>query len=352
MAISKENAIKAYKVFSKDWSCRGYQYEVGRTYTHHGNISICRAGFHACLNLPDCFSYYPFKASDVKVAEVSVWGSIQYQAGDTKLCASRIRIEKELDWDNVLRLCNSGYQNSGAWNSGDHNSGSRNSGNQNSGNYNSGNHNSGIRNSGDYNGGSFNVGCWNYGGHNSGGSNRGNWNGGNYNGGDHNSGHYNGGGWNCGVHNSGNTNTGDYNSGNWNSGNYNSGKGNSGNWNSGDWNSGLFNTPEQEYIFMFNKPVKKSEVKRLPAIPFLYFKLTEWIPASEMTLDEKRIHPEHNVTGGYLKTYEYKEAFRKSFEKAKKCKDWQNQLANLKALPNFDAKIFEEISGIREEELV
>ena len=50
-----------------------------------------------------------------------------------------------------------------------------------------------------------------------------------------------------------------------------------------------------------------------------------------------------------LKRYEY---FRKSFEEAKCKPGWQEQLALLKAIPNFDAKIFEEISGIREEELV
>ena len=71
-----------------------------------------------------------------------------------------------------------------------------------------------------------------------------------------------------------------------------------------------------------------------------------------MSSKEKNKHPECDAIGGYLKTYSYKEAFRKSFEKAKRKPDWQKQLALLKAIPNFDVKIFEEISGIREEELV
>ena len=70
-----------------------------------------------------------------------------------------------------------------------------------------------------------------------------------------------------------------------------------------------------------------------------------------MTAEEKKHHPEYAITGGYQKQYDYKEAFRKSFEKAKQLPDWPEQLKRLKALPNFDAKVFEEISGIKEEEL-
>ena len=81
------------------------------------------------------------------------------------------------------------------------------------------------------------------------------------------------------------------------------------------------------------------------------FTLTEWIPDSKMSQQEKNQHPEYATIGGYLKKYTYKEAFRKSFEEAKQLPDWPEQLEKLKSLPNFDAKIFEEISGITTEEL-
>ena len=182
-------------------------------------------------------------------------------------------------------------------------------------------------------------------------------NSGNRNSGDFNSGDWNSGDWNSGNRNSGDFNTGDWNSGernsgNINSGNFNSGNFNSGNWNSGNWNSGFFNTSKQEYIFLFNKPVKKSALENVRFPDFLYFELTEWVPLKKMTPGEKNMHPGAEIAGGYLKTYEYKEAFRKSFEEAKRKEDWPQQLALLKAIPNFDAKIFEEISGINEEELV
>ena len=282
MAISKKNAIKAYKVFNKDWTCKGFQYEVGKEYRHKGKIQICESGFHSCEKLSDCFNYYPFQPSEIKVAEVLAWGDVKHEESSSKICSSRIEITKELEWAEVLKICNSGN-----WNSGDCNSGSRNSGD-----------------------------------------------------------------WNSGDCNSGNWNSGDWNSGSRNSGDRNSGYRNSGDWNSGDRNSGYFNTPNQKYIFIFNKRIKKSISNAIRFPCFLYFELTEWVSINQMSSKEKNKHPECDAIGGYLKTYSYKEAFRKSFEMAKRKPDWQKQLALLKAIPNFDAKIFEEISGIREEELV
>ena len=133
-----------------------------------------------------------------------------------------------------------------------------------------------------------------------------------------------------------------------NTGNWNSGYCNTGDWNSGSGNSGFFNTREQKILFCFNKPTEKYEFD-FPN--FLYFALEEWIPIVDMTDEEKNAHPECDVVGGYLKVYAYKEAFRKSFLKARQGKDWQEELRKLKAIPNFDYKIFEEISGISRKEL-
>ena len=331
--VLKKNAIKAYKAFNSDLTCKGFQYEVGKEYHHKGKLELCNSGFHACPKLVDCFRFYPFREAETRVAEVLVWGKVEYEDVGVKLCASNIKVVRELAWSEVLLLynSNSGGWNSGDWNSGDWNSGSWNSGDFNSGNFNSGNHNSGDGNSGDWNSG--------------------NWNSGSFNIGNHNTGDYNTGDYNTGYGNSGNTNSGCGNTGNHNTGNHNSGHRNSGDWNSGDWNSGYLNTPAQKYSFIFNKQVEKSVLAQIKFPKFMSFTLSEWIPDSKMSQQEKKQHPEYVTTGGYLKEYTYKEAFRISFADARRKPDWPKQRQMLLDLPNFDARIFEEISGITSKEL-
>ena len=49
--------MKAIKGFNKDLTCRGFQYEEGKTY-HTERAKCCDTGFHACEHPLDCFSYY------------------------------------------------------------------------------------------------------------------------------------------------------------------------------------------------------------------------------------------------------------------------------------------------------
>jgi len=124
-----------------------------------------------------------------------------------------------------------------------------------------------------------------------------------------------------------------------NSGYRNSGDCNSGNWNSGDKNSGMFNTNEPN-VRMFNKDtsVKWEDVK-LPN--FFYFNLNEWIQEEAMTDEEKKEYPEYKITGGYLRMVEYKDAWRKAWDNAK-----LSERKKVLDLPNYDNKIFKEITGI------
>ncbi len=352
------NIVKGYKVFDKNWTCRGFKYEVGKTY-EDDVVPLCdERGFYFCKDLNDCFNYYSFNPQN-KVAEVEALGDINED--EDRCCTNKIRIVRELTWEEVLRLANSGYNNSGYGNSGDCNSGYGNSGDYNSGGNNSGYYNSGYYNSGDHNSGGYNIGDFNSGNSNSGYSNSGYSNSGNYNSGRYNSGNYNSGRYNSGNHNSGDCNSGNHNSGDCNSGNYNSGDYNSGNHNSGDYNSGnhnsgdfnktnfsngCFNTTEHK-IYLFNKASDWTyqEWLRSRAHSILYqipMKCVPvYIPLKKMTDDEKKKYPEAEVTRGYLKICDNTEEVNAWWRSLP-----QDERETVKSLPNFDKDIFKEITGI------
>ena len=233
--------MRGYKVFNPDWKCIGMQYEVGQTYKHKGNLSLCESGFHFCEKLIDCFNYYQFDPNN-KVAEIKAIGKIVN--GDNKSVTDNISIIKEISWQNVLELVNLGEGNTGLGNSG-------------------------YRNSGD---------------------------------------------------------------------------GNSGGGNGCNYETGFFNSKEGT-IRIFNKDsgLSRDEFYQKFTIPScLYFDLTEWIDSENMTDKEKENNPKYETTEGYLKTLTYKEASVKSISKAT-----DEEKEQIRALPNYDPDIFEEIFGIR-----
>ncbi|WP_118807073.1 DUF7666 domain-containing protein [Haemophilus influenzae] len=131
--MAEENKeIIAYKGFKQDWTCRGYQYEVGKTYEHKGNVKACESGFHACEYPLDVLSYYSPAVS--KFAVVKMSGETSKDSDDTKIASAKITIETEInlpemikkavewikgkvDWD-AAKVSNTGYR-SVATNTGD-----------------------------------------------------------------------------------------------------------------------------------------------------------------------------------------------------------------------------------------
>ena len=204
-----------------------------------------------------------------------------------------------------------------AGNSGVFNIGNRNTGDWNAGDRNTGNRNTGSRNAGDRNTGSRNAGDWNAGDRNTGSRNSGNGN-------------------------SGDWNTGDWNSGKGNTGDWNSGNGNSGDWNSCNYSNGFFCSIDDPDIRIFNKPSGMSYLefvnsKYYMALCSAPLRIAEWIEYSkdEMDTDEKK------ALGGYLKKRSYFEA----------CALWWDELTEenkkiITEIPNFDADIFYQITGI------
>lgn len=144
---------------------------------------------------------------------------------------------------------------------------------------------------------------------------------------------------NSGNHNSGHFNSGNRNSGYSNSGHFNSGHFNSGDCNSGDCNSGWFNTNEPKMRF-FNKDseVTHSEFYK-GRIVYPDLKICSWVSYKDLPKDEQTTDTKN--MGGKLKTLSYKEAWAEYWGRAsEEDRKW------FVSLPNFDAKIFKDITGI------
>lgn len=329
----ENKVVKGYKVFNNDWTCRGFQYEVGQVYEMDGSPKCCKRGFHFCIRPFDCFHYYDFD-HDNKVAEIEALGEIDTK--DVKSCTNKIKIVREIPWNELLGIVNEGKECTGFGNTGDNNIGDWNSGDRNIGDGNVGDRNIGSNNLGDKNVGNDNIGNWN----------SGKWNTGNMNVGNANSGSWNIGDWNNGEWNIGSKNVGDNNTGGSNTGNWNTGDRNIGDWNKSSFNNGCFNTIEPT-IMMFNKPTKwtyrdwlNSGVRHLLNGP-IPKNLTEWVLDEDMTDEEKAAHPDYKTTGGYLRALD-------DFECRQIWWDGLNdsQKNAVKSLPNFDPVIFKECTGI------
>ncbi|HHF7319668.1 TPA: hypothetical protein ACPSJK_001828 [Haemophilus influenzae] len=100
--MTEENKeIIAYKGFKQDWTCRGYQYEVGKTYEHKGNVKACDSGFHACEYSLDVLSYYNPAVS--KFAVVKMSGETSKDSDDTKIASAKITIETEINLPEMVK---------------------------------------------------------------------------------------------------------------------------------------------------------------------------------------------------------------------------------------------------------
>ena len=91
----------AYKGFNKDLTCRGFQYEIGKTYEEPKAV-LCECGFHACKEVLDVFSYYPPNESRYCVVDIDDISEIKI--GDSKICGAKITILREITIDEICRI--------------------------------------------------------------------------------------------------------------------------------------------------------------------------------------------------------------------------------------------------------
>ena len=279
--------VKGYKVFNPDWTCspngNTKQYTCPGKFEEDITPVRCGHGMHFCRKASDCFNYYNFDPEN-KVAEVIAYGDI-VEEGD-KCCTNKLEIVREIPWQELLTIVNTGKDCTGLCNTGDWNTGNRNTGDCNTGNRNTGDCNTGNRNTGN---------------------------------------------WNTGNRNTGNRNTGDCNTGDWNTGNR---------------NTGCFNTEEQK-IMLFNKPSdmtykdwSRSDARYL--LNQIPKDVVEWVYEEDMTDEEKVANPTYETTGGYLKVLDESECAQLWWNSLS-----DDKKKIIEEIPNFDVEIFEQCTGIK-----
>ena len=269
MTTPVREVVHGFKVFNFDWTCspngNTKQYACPGKFEEE-ELDVYGHGMHFCENAADCFDYYDFDSNN-KVAEVIAYGTVLKEGNKSR--TDKLEIVREIPWDEVLRIVNTGKDCTG------------------------------IRNTGD-------------------------------------------------------RNTGDRNTGDWNTGSWNTGSCNTGSWNTGDWNKSSFNTgcfmTEEPKIMLFNKPSEWTYGQWLNSDAWYLLSqipenVVEYIWSESMTNEEKVAHPEHETTGGYLKVLDESECGQ----------IWWDGLAErdrdiIRTLPNFDAIIFGEITGIKVDE--
>lgn len=87
--------VIAYKGMNANMSCRGFQFEVGKSYKTD-RVKINNYGFHACLNPKDVLKYYS-EESKSRYFKVKLSGEIAVcDLDDTKVAATEMTILEEI----------------------------------------------------------------------------------------------------------------------------------------------------------------------------------------------------------------------------------------------------------------
>ena len=100
-APAVEPVIVAYKGFDKDFKCRDFRYEIGKTYTHKGKVIACESGFHACENPLDMWTYYA-PTNGNRFCRVELSGELSRQGEDSKVAGGKITVSAEIGLPQII----------------------------------------------------------------------------------------------------------------------------------------------------------------------------------------------------------------------------------------------------------
>ena len=89
-----------FKGFDKNWKCRNFQYEVGKTFKESAKPKTCNKGLHFCEMPLDVFKYYePIDGN--KFAMVEALGDID-KDGD-KVATNKLKIDSEFSISDLFK---------------------------------------------------------------------------------------------------------------------------------------------------------------------------------------------------------------------------------------------------------
>ncbi|MBH9467993.1 hypothetical protein I5L34_32445, partial [Pseudomonas aeruginosa] len=97
---ASEEVVTAYKGFKQDLTCRDYQFEIGGTYKHDGEVEACASGFHSCEYPLDVFGYYAPGKSRFAIAKAS--GQLSRHDDDSKIASATLVVEAEISMPTMI----------------------------------------------------------------------------------------------------------------------------------------------------------------------------------------------------------------------------------------------------------
>jgi hypothetical protein len=88
--------LEAIKGFNRDMTCRGFQFEVGKSFKQDGKVKACKSGFHACPTDLDPLTVFQFYAPGVsRYCIVDMGGKIDRSEAD-KAASSEVFVRSEI----------------------------------------------------------------------------------------------------------------------------------------------------------------------------------------------------------------------------------------------------------------
>ncbi|EPM7289716.1 DUF7666 domain-containing protein [Pseudomonas aeruginosa] len=97
---ASEEVVTAYKGFKQDLTCRSYQFEIGGTYKHEGEVEACASGFHSCEYPLDVFGYYA--PGESRFAIVKASGQLSRHDDDSKIASATLVVEAEISMPTMI----------------------------------------------------------------------------------------------------------------------------------------------------------------------------------------------------------------------------------------------------------